>query len=205
MIRSLYFFFSYKTHSISFQSFVSPCKVHLVFLWYRIRQNVTTWADGDMGVSRPTQDRWGGCCCGCLLGMLQPFPVHLPLFCTPILKPYLYLSLWEAQCHRQLTLSPHCDISVVLKLLLQLQTLVVCVHHPVLFLSASFPPWYRRPGRFKGSPLGAEGVLSGDEVVVVEGPSSSRNRGVAQLWRGIAELCRAGAWPLVQAVWIVVP
>lgn len=52
-----------------------------------------------------------------------------------------HLSLWEAQWHRQLGLPPHGDVAVVLKLLLQLQALLVSVHHPVLVLSACLAAW----------------------------------------------------------------
>lgn len=52
-----------------------------------------------------------------------------------------HLSLREAQCHRQLTLPPHGDVAVMLKLFFQLQTLLITVNHPVFVLSASLSPW----------------------------------------------------------------
>lgn len=53
-----------------------------------------------------------------------------------------HLSLREAQRHRQLRLPAHGDVAIALKLLLQLQPLLVGVHHPVLVLCASFPCWF---------------------------------------------------------------
>lgn len=99
-----------------------------------------------MGVCRAAQRRRGGRGGGRLLGMLLPFTINLPLLGSSVLEPNLYLSLREAERHRQLALPPHCDILVVLKLLLQLQPLVIRVHHPVLVLGACFPPWSGCPG-----------------------------------------------------------
>lgn len=63
----------------------------LVFFRYRIRQNVAAGAGVDVGVSGSTQRRWGGCCCGGLLRVLQLLPGYLPLFGTSVLKPDLHL------------------------------------------------------------------------------------------------------------------
>lgn len=65
----------------------------------------------------------------------------LPLTVMPLihlLQPS-HLSLGEAQRHRQLSLSPHCDVAVALKLLLQLHALLVSVYYSVLVLGASLP------------------------------------------------------------------
>jgi hypothetical protein len=49
-----------------------------------------------------------------------------------------YLSFRQAQVGRELCLPPDGDVPVEVKLLLQLQTLVVGIHHPVLFLGSRF-------------------------------------------------------------------
>lgn len=143
-----------------------------------------------MGVRGSSQRRRSGRGGGGLLGMLLPFPVNLSLFGASVLEPNLYLSLREAESHRQLALPPHCDIFVVLKLFLQFQPLMIRVHHPVLVLGARFRPWCGCPGRFRGPSSGYVGVLSRDEVVGVEGPPSSSDRGIAQLVGGEADLSR---------------
>lgn len=58
----------------------------------------------------------------------------LPTSCTSS-----HLSLREAEGQRQFWFPPHGDVAVILKLLLQLQPLVVRVHHPVLVFSPSLP------------------------------------------------------------------
>lgn len=50
-----------------------------------------------------------------------------------------HLSLGQTQSHRQLRLPPHGDVAVALKLSLQLQALLVTVHHPVFVLGAGLP------------------------------------------------------------------
>lgn len=180
-----------------------PYEIHLVFLWYRVRQDVSAGAGGVVGVSGSTQHRWGWCSCGGLLRMLQLLPVYLPLFGSPVLKPNLYLSLWETQCHWQLGLPPHSDVAVVLKLLLKLQALLVSVHHPVLVLSASLSSWNGRSAWLMRSSPRAEGVLA-DEVVRGERAPSSGGGRAAQLRGGETNLPGAGAWPR-EAVRIVLP
>lgn len=53
-----------------------------------------------------------------------------------------HLPLGESQRQRQLALPPQGDVVVVLELLLQLQPLLVSVHHPVLVFGASLAPWF---------------------------------------------------------------
>lgn len=58
-----------------------------------------------------------------------------------------HLSLRQGQRRRQLALPPHGDVVVVLELLLQLQPLLVRVHHPVLVFGAGLPPWFTQDDR----------------------------------------------------------
>lgn len=79
-----------KTHYV--QYIFQAASVCLVFLWYRVRQNVAAaGAGGDVGVSRSGQHRRSGCGRRGLLRMLLLLPGQLPLFGTSILKPDLHL------------------------------------------------------------------------------------------------------------------
>ena len=54
---------------------------------------------------------------------------------------FVYLSFRKAESCGQLSLPPDGDVSAVVELLLQLQPLVVCVHHTVLVLGPRLPAW----------------------------------------------------------------
>lgn len=58
----------------------------------------------------------------------------------------VYLSLWQAESRGELGLPPDGDVFAVVKLLLQLQALVVCVNHAVLVFSPCLPVCEAEPG-----------------------------------------------------------
>lgn len=53
-------------------------------------------------------------------------------------KGIIYLSLWKPEIYSQFGFSSDCDIAIKMKLFLQLQPLVICVHHSVLLLRSRF-------------------------------------------------------------------
>ena len=58
--------------------------------------------------------------------------VNVSCFSAPPITELQYLSFCEIQCLGELCLPPDGDVPAVVELLLQLQPLVVAVHHPVL-------------------------------------------------------------------------
>lgn len=68
-------------------------EIQLVLLCFYVRQHAAAGARarGNMGFTKCTENRWGGSCCGGLLGLLQLLPVDLSLFRPSILKPDLHL------------------------------------------------------------------------------------------------------------------
>ena len=73
-----------------------------------------------------------------LLLLLLLLLLDFPLLGSAVLKPNFNLPLGEPKCGSQLTFPPDGDVSTKVKLLLQLQPLMVCVHHPVFVFCPGF-------------------------------------------------------------------